>query len=80
MLSCEGKLRKLHTFQFLSCLQMRTRLHFSLGCVRRTLQDDTGVHKLKEQLLYLKFAALTAGWVTRFEAFPVLSPLHTSTF
>ena len=48
-----------------------------LWCIRGTLQDYTGVSKLKEQLVYLKLGGLTAGWVAWFEGFPVLrAPLH----
>lgn len=49
VLSREGKLRKPHTFPFLSCFQTCRHLLFSFTAyVRGTLQDCTDVSKLKE--------------------------------
>lgn len=72
MLSCEGKLRNPPTFKFPNVQASPLQLL----CICGTLQDYTGISKLKEQLVYLKHVALTAGWVAWFEAFPVLTPLH----
>lgn len=79
MLPWEGKLRKPHIAMpyLFPHVQAPT---LQLWCMHGTVRDYIGANKVKDQLLYLNFAALTVGRVIWFEAFLVIIPFCTSIF
>lgn len=60
-----------HTLRWLSCFLMCRHPRFSFGARMGQCKITPVPNKVKEQLVYLNFAALTVGRVIRFEALPL---------